>query len=170
MHDLIMPKLEPIAIKTRGERMLVRLWRWITTVRQWRLVEDWEYDLPDGPRVVVPKGFRFDGASIPRPLWGLLSPTGLLLIPGLIHDFAYRYDYLWAVDSNGRVYKHNEKAGQDHWDDVFLAVGMKVNGMPIINALAWLALVTLGWWAWRTNRKRHEPEVFPANREQTGLA
>ena len=27
------------------------------------------------------------------------------VIPGLIHDFAYRYDYLWALTGNGEAYK-----------------------------------------------------------------
>lgn len=95
-----MPKLIPIQIKTRDKPFLIRIWRWITSIRKWELSEDWEYKLPeDEPVIVIPKGFVFDGASIPRPLWGLLSPTGLLLVPGLIHDFAYRYDYLWALDS-----------------------------------------------------------------------
>ena len=85
--------------------IFLRIWRWITSIRKWKLTEDWEFKLPyDEPVIIIPKGFVFDGASIPRPLWGILSPTGLLLIPGLIHDFAYRYDYLWALDSEGRAY------------------------------------------------------------------
>ena len=114
-----MPQLVPIRIKTKGESLLIRLWRWMTVVRKWQVVEDWEYDLPGGPRVVIPKGFEFDGASIPRPLWFILSPTGLLLIPGLIHDFGYRFDYVWTVDANGYVYKDHVKAGRKHWDAIF---------------------------------------------------
>ncbi len=42
----------------------------------------------------------------------ILSPTGVLFIPGLIHDFAYRYDYLWAVNSKGEPVKYKTNPGQ----------------------------------------------------------
>ena len=58
------------------------------------MARDFEYTLPDGREIVIPEGFVFDGASVPRLLWGLLSPTGLLLIGGLVHDFGYRFDLL----------------------------------------------------------------------------
>ena len=64
-----MPKLVPIPIKTREKSIFLRIWRWITSIRKWQLIEDWEFQLPDnGPTIVIPKGFVFDGASIPRPL------------------------------------------------------------------------------------------------------
>ncbi len=155
-----MPKLIPIPIQTRYKSILTRIWIWITSIRKWELIEDWEYNLPDDePVIVIPKGFIFDGASIPRLLWGVLSPTGLLLIPGLIHDFAYRYDYLWALDSEGYVYKYKERSGQWIWDSMFRKVGLEVNGMALIDMLAWLALTVFGWWAWMSNRKRNEQEI-----------
>ena len=36
-------------------------------------------------------------------LWFFLSPTGLLLIPGLFHDYGYRYDQLWHLDTKGNI-------------------------------------------------------------------
>ncbi len=158
-----MPKLIPVPIKTKHKNVWVRIWRWITSIRQWRLIEDWEYKLPDDdePVIVIPKDFIFDGASIPRPLWGVLSPTGLLLIPGLIHDFAYRYDYLWALDSTGSVYKYKHNSGQRFWDSMFKRVGVAVNGVALIDLLAHLALAGFGRWAWKSNRKRNDPEIRP---------
>lgn len=156
-----MPKLSPLPIKTLGKSFFPRIWAWVTEVRKWELVEDWEYELPDKTIVVIPKHFIFDGASIPRPLWGILSPTGLLLIPGLIHDFGYRYDYIWVRDITGKVHKDKEGYGQKCWDKLFYEVGKKVNGMKIIDALAWLALASMGRFAWKANRERNEAEVFP---------
>jgi hypothetical protein len=43
--------------------------------------------LKDGTEIILPADFELDGASIPRIFWGILSPVGLLLIPGLIHDY-----------------------------------------------------------------------------------
>ncbi len=157
-----MPKMRPILIETKNQPIWVRIWRWITSIRKWEIVEDWCYKLPDGPTVVIPKGFVFDGASIPRPLWFLLSPTGLLFIPGLIHDFAYRYDYLWAVDRWGVVYKYKENAGQWYWDGVFRKVGTSVNGMALIDMIGWLTLLLGGWWSWCSNRRRNADEIKPS--------
>ncbi len=156
-----MPKLLPKRIKTKGEDIHIRIWRWMTVIRKWEVGEDWEFDLPDGQRIVIPKGFIFDGASIPRLFWGILSPTGLLLIPGLIHDFGYRYDYIWALDETDVAYRYQTQAGKTYWDTVFSEVGLQVNGMPIFNWMAWITLVTMGRWAWESNRKRNEPEVYP---------
>jgi len=156
-----MPKLTPIGIKTKGKSFFAKIWVWITEVRKWEVTEDWEYELPNKQVIIIPKAFVFDGASIPRPLWGLLSPTGLLLIQGLIHDFGYRYDYLWALRGDGRAERIYLKSGQQYWDKLFNEVGLNVNEMKIINSLSWLALATMGKFAWKKNRERNEEEVFP---------
>ena len=157
-----MPILRPCPIATKGCALTKRLWRWVTTVRQWEVMENWEYSLPNGgPRIIIPKGFLFDGASIPRPLWGVLSPIGLLLIPGLIHDFGYRYDYLWAREVDGTLYKYGKGRGQHFWDTIFKDVGKAVNGMVIIDSMGWATLSVAGWWAWRNNRKKDSPELLP---------
>jgi Protein of unknown function (DUF1353) len=156
-----MPKLAPLPIKTKGKSFFARTRAWITEVRTWEVVEDWQYELSVGKTMIVPKGFVFDGASIPRPLWAILSPTGLLLIPGLIHDFAYRFDYVWVLNSQGQVYKEHEGAGQEYWDQVFYRVGREVNGMEVLNFLAWFSLALMGRIAWNSNRERNEDDVFP---------
>lgn len=156
-----MPKLMPLPIKTKGKHFFARIWVWITRIRTWEVVEDWAYTLSNGTQIVIPKGFVFDGASIPRPLWAILSPTGLLLVPGLIHDFGYRYDYMWTSDTKGNVYKIHEGAGQAFWDQIFFREGERVNGMKMINWLAWLALSTMGWMAWSANRKRIAADLQP---------
>ena len=158
-----MPIMKPVAIKTKNKSFFVRLWRWMTYIRKWEVAEDWKYKLPGSAEtfVVIPKSFVFDGASIPKPLWGLLSPTGLLLVPGLIHDFAYRYDYLWAINQDGEAYKLQQGAGQTYWDKLFKQVGYEVNGMPIIDGLAWFALMLGGKSAWKKNRARNAAQIMP---------
>lgn len=156
-----MPKLTPLPIRTKGKGLFSRIKAWVTDVRQWQLVENWEFDLPDGRRVLIPKGFVFDGASIPRPLWALLSPTGLLLIPGLIHDFGYRYDYIYVVGKDGEICKQDQAMGQTHWDEMFYQVAKQVNGMVLLDWLAWLALTTFGWLSWKSNRNRSAKDIIP---------
>ena len=156
------PSLRPVPIKTKGQCTCTKLRRWITYVRWWNVVDDWTYQLPNGgPKIVIPKGFLFDGASIPKMLWFLLSPTGLLLIPGLIHDYAYRYDYLWAINDKGEAYQYQYGNGREYWDLLFKDVATEVNQLPALNALAWFALVLGGKSAWNDNRLRNEADLVP---------
>lgn len=149
-----MPTMKPVPIKTKNQPMPVRIWRWITCVRKWELAEDWTHTIPDGTTIVIHRGFEFDGASIPKPLWALLSPTGLLLIPGLIHDYAYRHNYLIGRNDQGDEYKYKPGAGRKNWDKLFREVGLEVNGLSLIDTLAWAMLFLFGGLAWNANRRR----------------
>ncbi len=149
-----MPVLQPIPIRTKKVPSLVcRVYIWIFSIRKWRVKEEWSYTLPDGQKIVIPSGFEFDGASIPRPLWMLLSPTGLLLIPGLIHDYAYRYDKLVYRDEEGNLIDYQKGAGKAYWDKLFRDVGIQVNGIAFIDVLAWFALFVGGWFTWWKHRR-----------------
>ena len=146
-----MPALRPIAIPTFNRPWREQIEAWLFSgPRDWEIVEDWEFQLPgDRPTIIIPKGFVFNGASVPRLLWPLLSPTGLLLIPALIHDFSYDYRYLWQKDSDGNVSKYLEGAGnEEDWDALFEVVGKHVNDMPIVDWLAWLAVSLFGDPSW----------------------
>lgn len=149
---LTLPKMQPIPIPTKRVPWYVALWRWLTWPRKWLITEEWEFVMPDETLITVPEGFIFDGASIPRPLWGLLSPTGLLLTPGLVHDYAYKYNRLEG--ENGVLYSPG--AGRLYWDRVFRDVAIHVNGFTPINYVLWWVLVLCGWKAWRGHRKREE--------------
>ncbi|WP_415896395.1 DUF1353 domain-containing protein [Neptuniibacter sp. QD72_48] len=155
-----MPTIRPLPIKTKNESLIIRILRWIFAVRKWVLTEDWTYTMRDGTKIVIPKGFEFDGASIPRPLWAILSPTGLLFLPGLIHDYAYKYDQLIGIDENGKRYAYKAGAGKSHWDRVFRETGIDINGVAIIDTLAWLALALGGWYTWRQHRKTNAQPVI----------
>ncbi len=56
-----MPILRPIPIPTRDVGYLKALWNWITKIRKWELIEQWQFELPDKTSVVIPAGFKFDG-------------------------------------------------------------------------------------------------------------
>jgi hypothetical protein len=150
---LELPILRPQIIKTKNVPYITALWRWVTSIRKWEVVEDWEYILPDHTKVIIPEGFIFDGASIPKPFWAILSPVGLLLTPGLIHDYAYQHDQLLSLDGKGNRTVYKRKAGRGYWDHLFRDVAIDVNGFRIINYIAWLALILFGWLAWNAKRK-----------------
>ena len=52
--------------------------------RQWQLLENFSYN-----HITVPKGFKTDGASVPRVFWRFFSPAGALFEAAIIHDHLY---------------------------------------------------------------------------------
>ncbi len=159
-----MPTLKPLPIKIKNTWLIFKVYSWLTSIRQWEIMEDWLFMLPNGETIVIPKGFIFDGASIPRPFWFLLPPTGLLLIPGLIHDFAYRYNYLWLVnEKDGQKFysKYEVNSGQKYWDMLFRQISVNVNGMVYIDQFAWYSLSVFGRTAWKRNRQLNSLALYP---------
>ena len=61
------------------------------------MTKDWKYTI-DEKEYVIPAGFQFDGASIPKFLRTFFSPVGVLLLGGLVHDYAYKYKTLLEVN------------------------------------------------------------------------
>lgn len=47
------------------------------------------FQLSNGDCIEIPKGFEWDGSSVPRFLWWLLPPDGDFEIGALIHDYLY---------------------------------------------------------------------------------
>ena len=88
-----MPHMRPIPIATKGKGFWGAIWMWLMGSRHWEIAKDFVYKI-DGVEYVIPKGFQFDGASIPKFLHTWLSPTGVLLMGGLVHDYAYKYETL----------------------------------------------------------------------------
>jgi len=151
-----MPNLKPIPIPTKAYKKHVRRHAvWLRESRRWQLSDNWTYELEDGTRIILPQGFEFDGASIPRPFWVLLSPIGLLLIPGLIHDYGYKYDQLWQIDANNQVVPYEKDRGKKFWDKLFLDTGNLVNGIRVANWVAWLAVTWFGHSTWKNHREKH---------------
>ena len=64
---------------------------WLLGVRHWEIAKDFEYVL-NGINMSCKAGFKFDGASIPKFLHPFFITVGVLLIGGLVHDYAYKYE------------------------------------------------------------------------------
>lgn len=59
--------------------------------RNWKLTAGFDYGSVLLERVlVIPAGFITDFASIPRPLWSALPPTGTYGKAAVVHDYLYR--------------------------------------------------------------------------------
>jgi len=142
-----MPSLKPIRIPTKDKGFFGAIWLWLWVNRKWELTEDWEYSL-EGKKYRVPKGFVFDGASVPKYFQSWLSPMGILLLAGLIHDYGYKYAGL--LSDSGEL----ESKTQKELDIIFREVAIETNGFFFLNWIAYLALRIFGWFVWNKHRRR----------------
>ena len=145
-----MPHMKPLPIQTKDKGFFKAIWHWLMGVRQWEICDDFHFEL-EGEKYVVPKGFQFDGASVPKFLAMWLSPTGVLLMGGLVHDYAYKYAALMS-DTAGRPYVHH--MDQKIADKLFRDICIEVNGFKLMNYLAYWALRAGGFVAWNGHKKR----------------
>ena len=60
-----LPHLQPVKISTKDKGFWKGIMMWLLSTRNWVLTKDWEYKMND-ITYVIPKGFQFDGASIPK--------------------------------------------------------------------------------------------------------
>ena len=144
-----MPKLQPVPIATKGKGFWKAIVMWLLSTRNWVLTDDWKYNI-DGEEYVIPAGFQFDGASIPKFLRTFFSPVGVLLIGGLVHDYAYKYKTLLEVNKK----KTMGEITQARADEIFRDINVIVNGFYTMNYLAYWSLRIGGFVAWNGHRKR----------------
>ena len=143
-----MPQLRPIAIPTKGKGFWSAIWMWLMGTRHWEVAADWSFTI-QGNKYIIPQGFKFDGASIPKFLHTWLSPTGVLLMGGLVHDYAYKYETLLKLDKKKTMGKINQKKA----DQIFRDINIEQNGFHFLNNLAYWALRIGGFVAWNGHRK-----------------
>ena len=151
-----MPILQPVQIKTKGKGFWKGIVLWLLSTRNWILKEDWKYNI-DGTEYVIPAGFQFDGASIPKFLRTFFSPVGVLLIGGLVHDYAYKYKTLLKKNKKDTMGEITQKKA----DEIFRDINIIVNGFYTMNRLAYWSLRLGGFVAWNGHRKRNSkiPEL-----------
>ena len=145
-----MPQLKPLPIKTKGKGFFKAITMWLLATRNWELTADFYYNLND-KKYVIPKGFKFDGASIPKFLRTFFSPVGVLLVGGLVHDYGYKYQTLLKANKKDTLGTISQKRA----DEIFRDININVNGFYLMNYLAYYSLRLGGFVAWNGHRKRN---------------
>jgi hypothetical protein len=143
-----MPHMKPISIPTKGKGFWGAIWMWLMATRTWEITKDFHFSI-NGENFIIPKGFVFDGASIPKFLHTWLSPVGVLLMGGLVHDYAYKYTVLLKKGKKGA----SDVMTQAEADVTFRDINIEVNGFRLLNYLAYYALKLGGFFAWNGHRK-----------------
>ena len=142
------PLMKPLRIATKDKGFFKMILMWLLGVRHWEIAKDFEYEL-NGNKYVIPAGFIFDGASIPKFLHTFLSPVGVLLIGGLVHDYAYKYAALKPKSKKDAVLLLDQKKS----DQIFRDINIEINGFYFMNYLAYWSLRLGGFMAWNKHRK-----------------
>lgn len=150
-----MPSFSPLRMPTRG----LPFWKKVKAAfsrRQWVLDHDYTMFLPWLQKTIfIPKGFIFDGASVPRVFWPILDPVGVLLIGSIFHDFGYRYGFL-LDDEHKKVF---DKESRAFFDAQIRAINVYVNDTLILNDIAWFVLRLFGWSCWSSKNQKNR-DVF----------
>jgi hypothetical protein len=142
------PLMKPLRIATKGKGFFKMILMWLLGGRHWEIAEDFNYEI-NGDKFVIPAGFRFDGASIPKFLHTFLSPVGVLLMGGLVHDYAYKYETLLKTNKAETMGVLTQKKA----DQIFRDINIEINGFYLMNQLAYYSLRLGGFLAWRKHRK-----------------
>ena len=144
-----LPHLQPIKLSTKGKGFWKGIVMWLLSTRNWKITKDWKYRM-NGNEYIIPAGFQFDGASIPKFLRTFFSPVGVLLVGGLVHDYMYKYSALKRTGKGGLLLVDQKKA-----DQIFRDINIEVNGFYFMNYLSYWSLRLGGWVAWNGHRKRN---------------
>ena len=145
-----LPRLQPVPIRTKGKGFWKGIIMWLTSTRNWVTTKDWKYRIND-VEYIIPVGFQFDGASIPKFLRTFFSPVGVLLIGGLVHDYMYKYTACKPVNKKNALLVVDQKKA----DQIFRDINIEVNGFYFMNYLAYWSLRLGGFVAWNGHRKRN---------------
>ena len=151
-----LPSMQALKIPTKGKGFWGGIICWLLATRNWKVTKDFHYAI-DGTDYVIPAGFQFDGASIPKFLRTFFSPVGVLLIGGLIHDYAYKYKTLLEKNKKKTMGELTQKRA----DEIFRDININVNGFYSMNYLSYWSLRLGGFVAWNGHRKRNNkiPEL-----------
>jgi hypothetical protein len=117
---------------------------------EWELTGEVRHSDPGlGCTLIAPKGYKFDLASVPRPLWAVIAPFDLSTLAPLFHDLIYEFkgnlpsaDYVSPYPAR--------RFGQKEADDLFLRL-MAAEGVSWWKRnAAYAAVRTAGWTYWHT--------------------
>ena len=149
-HNIPEPSIQRVEIDYGNANAWKRTWKYLTTSNRFRLTKDWKITIPDKTQVMVPKGFEFDGASIPWFLRFFATSFGPLLRGALVHDYGYRHNFLLDWDENAiKIEK-----GQKYFDDLFRDIAAVTSHLKGLACFAWAGVRSFGHIAWDKHRSR----------------
>jgi len=127
-------------------------------VEDWRY--EWEYDSNISAEILVPAGFIYDGASIPRIFWSILGVTrdGVHRAASLVHDWIYTYDgrlpdgsvvrRIKMSDGSVKVLDTYDKWSRRDCDRFFKKMLLQTSLGWLKTQIIYIAVRCFGWIKW----------------------
>lgn len=132
--------------------------------RKWKLRREYVfYDEELQRLIVIPAGFIYDLASVPRVVWSLISPLDLGEIGALLHDWIYRHAgrIPYPLRPDGMIC-NEEPYTRSEADDLFRRVMIHDQVKARHRRWAYTAVRVAGWQAWG----KTEPVIEPVTPEE----
>ena len=79
-------------------------------------------------QIVIPAGFVTDGGTVPRPLWGIVSPWGKASKPYILHDWLYHTQDRTRLVSDAILLEAMEVVGVNWFQRWLIYHGVRMGG------------------------------------------
>ena len=132
--------VETSIINNKHKNLFCRMFISWNTTRRWALYEDFEFEYK-GLSCTIPKGFITDGASIPKILRFILSPTSTLFLSGIIHDYLY-------VKQSMPYSAGYRRVSRKEADKIFYSISTSINNFVFLNWCCYISLRLFGGKFW----------------------
>jgi len=151
-----MPLVRPVPINSKTS-WFKRIASVFIGKRFWLLEENYYLYVPSlGGYVFIPKGFISDFASIPKCFWLIMSPTGILLMGSLPHDFGYQYGVLLVCYTEKSTVYQEHTVTKAMLDSLLAELATLTCGVSLPGWTAKTLLTLGGWLAWNKYRKKNK--------------
>lgn len=111
------------------------------------------YTTKSGWRIIVPRGFVTDFASIPRPLYAVIPPRGKYNRPAIVHDWLYQKAPIDPITG--------KRVEQDDADYILREACENVDDRFTQRWAIYLGLKLGGFVAWNNYREKDKKKVKP---------
>lgn len=151
-EDFELPKTQSLPLDSNEKGIFREIKIWLVDIQDEVFLEDYYFYLdwlPNKPIIKIPKGFKFNGASVPKYLRNFFSPKGILYTGSIFHDFSYQYWGLITIDNE--VINYN--CEREFCDQLFRDFNRKVFKLKVISYVAWLAVRVAGIRGWKSYRR-----------------
>lgn len=119
MSDII-----PNGIQFHGEPVLIPK----TDGINWNVGDDYLVHDPILGDILIKKGFLTDLGSVPKPLWGIIPPTGKMLRAYLVHDWLYAQQICSRQESDDCLKRLMMALAVPEWEYEAIYNGVKFGG------------------------------------------
>ena len=153
-YEISFPVIKAIPIE-KQDSGLKKVLKFGSFRRRYRVMENyicWSEYL--NKSIFIPRGFIFDGASIPKAISFLYSPTGVLFYGALPHDYGYKYNGLHLVEDLDSHIINFHKFSKTKLDKIFKELCIQESGMKFSSIVATFALSCFGFLSWKSHRSK----------------